>query len=322
MNSPLVSIIIPIYNSEKYLPKTISSCMNQSYDNIEIILVDDGSVDSSLTICNRFAEADKRIKVIHQDNAGVSAARNTGMRCAIGEYVFFLDSDDEIYPNSIEILVNDMMQFDADIVSAVYSNVTVDGREYCNYNDGEIMVYEGTEPIILSLKYDRQTNAAWAKLFSKKIIDGIFFVEDRKINEDGYFVFQCYAKRPRLVQHNEIVYKYFTRAESSTRGVFSEKYFDMIYFSDLKMAYIKENYPHLTELARDMEVSTHIFLLDALCRDTEYKYMDAAKKSISLVRKRFWKYRSINRHEHKMSWIVALGLYPIYKKMIQAKYFK
>ena len=300
MNRPLVSIIVPIYNSEKYLPETVRSCTDQTYDNLEIILVDDGSADSSLDVCKKLSEADGRIKVIHQDNAGVSVARNTGLKNATGEYIFFLDSDDEIYPNAVD----------------------ASGNEHCRYNDGQVKVYEGDAPLILSLKYDRQTNSACVKLFSRKSIEGVFFVEGHNINEDGYFVFQCYAKKPKLVQHNEVVYKYYRREASSTRGVFSEKYFDMIYFSDLKMKYIKENHPSLIELAKEMEVSTHLFLLEALCRDEKGKYKKETKKSIRIVRRRYFKYKPINKHEKKMATIVAFGLYPLYKKLFIAKFQK
>ena len=198
MKNPLVSIIVPIYNSEKYLYDAIRSCMEQTYENLEIILVDDGSFDSSFEICKALAEKDRRVKVISQENAGVSAARNTGLKNATGEYIFFLDSDDEIYLNAIELLLKDVKKYGADIVSATYSMVDHEGRERCRYNDGQVRIYKDDEPLILSLKYDRQTNSVWAKLFSKEILEDVIFVEGHNINEDGYFVFQCYAKKPKL----------------------------------------------------------------------------------------------------------------------------
>lgn len=320
MNDLLVSIIIPVYNSEKYLRQCIDSCLKQTYENIEIILIDDGSIDSSLRICQEYANKDNRVKVMHQNNSGVSSARNKGLQKASGEYVFFLDSDDEICQNSIEFLVSDIKKYKADIVSAVYSTVDYLGNEHCRYNDGQIKIYTGQEPLIQSLKYDRQTNSAWAKLFSKDILQGVLFEEGRHIHEDGYFIFQCYAKKPKLVQHNEIVYKYYRRESSSTRGEFSEKYFDMIYFSDLKMKFIQNNHPTLIELAKDMEVSTNLFLLEVLCRDVDDVYKDETKKSISIIRRRYFKYKTINKHERKMATIVAFGLYPIYKNLFIAKY--
>lgn len=315
MDEPLVSIIIPIYNSEKYLSACIQSCIGQSYRNIEIILVDDGSQDSSFLIAQKYAMKDSRIQVVHQNNAGVSAARNTGLKRAKGDYISFLDSDDELYLNAIEFLVGDIQTYDADIVSAVIGKVNSNGQEYCRYSDGKINIYTQYEPLILSLKYDRQTNSACAKIFSKDILENIFFVEGRNINEDGYFLFQCYTKKPKLVQHNVCVYKYYAREDSSTRGKFSEKYFDMLYFSDLKIQYIKENLPFLIELARDMEVSTHLFFLEVLCRDVHSKYKEYEKHSLEIVRKRYFKYRPINKHEQRMARIVAWGLYPIYKQL-------
>lgn len=322
MNEPLVSIIVPIYNSEKYLGQCIESCMAQTYRNVEIILVDDGSTDRSLKISTEYAEKDSRIRVIHQNNAGVSAARNAGIKSAKGEYISFLDSDDELCINAIEVLVEDMKRYKADIVSGVASSINVNGYESCKYDDGTISIYEEDESLVLSLKYDRQTNAVWAKLFSKSFLQDVWFVEGRRINEDGYFLFQCYLKKPRLVQHNVRVYKYFTRDSSATRGEFSDKYFDMTYFSDLKMHYVSNNCPDLLELAKDMEVSTHLFLLDALCRDTQLKYRKETKESIRIVRKRVFKYKTINRHEKRMAMIVSLGLYPVYKWLYGVKFLK
>lgn len=100
----MVSVVIPIYNVEAYLDACVNSVINQSYQNIEIILVDDGSTDSSPQMCDSYAKKDSRIKVIHQPNAGLSMARNAGMACAIGSYIYFLDSDDYIAPNTIQIL--------------------------------------------------------------------------------------------------------------------------------------------------------------------------------------------------------------------------
>lgn len=322
MKEPLVSIIVPIYNAEKYLPQCICSCLEQSYQNIEVLLVDDGSTDDSLSVARKYAEQDLRINVIHQNNAGVSAARNAGLERATGEYITFLDSDDELFENAIEIMLTNMQNYDADIVSAMGCIVNNSGRETCRGNDGGLSIHEGNEPLILSLKYDRHTNSVWAKLFSRTILDGVRFVEGRRINEDGYFVFQCFTKKPRLVKHNECVYKYFVRENSSTRGEFSEKYFDMIYFSDKKMEYIQENHPELIDFARDMEVSTHLFFLEVLCRDAEGTYRMDAKNSIRLVRKRYLKYKPINRHEKIMAAIVASGLYPLYKRIFLRRFRK
>ena len=129
----LVSIVIPIYNVEKYLNECVDSVIVQTYHDLEIILVDDGSTDNSGKLCDEYKKIDDRIKVIHQKNGGLSAARNTGMDSAIGEYLYFLDSDDYIEPQTVERLVDTIEQEKADIVLfdgyVVYTDCENDGSD-------------------------------------------------------------------------------------------------------------------------------------------------------------------------------------------------
>ena len=112
--NPIVSVIVPVYNAEKAIQRCVESVLNQTYVSFELILVDDGSTDSSGQQCDYYAETDERVKVIHQDNKGVSEARNTGLIQASGQYVFFLDSDDELYPETLEKYLGLIHQYDAD----------------------------------------------------------------------------------------------------------------------------------------------------------------------------------------------------------------
>ena len=116
--NPLVSIIVPVYGTEAYLPACIDSIRNQSYQNLQVILVDDQSPDRCPEICDSYAQKDLRIQVIHQKNTGVSGARNTGLQHVTGEYILFVDSDDELFPNAVEILLHDAQEYGADIASA------------------------------------------------------------------------------------------------------------------------------------------------------------------------------------------------------------
>ena len=124
--NPLVSIIVPVYGTEQYLSKCVESILSQTYSNTEIILVDDQSPDCCPAICDSFAERDNRVKVIHQENKGVSGARNTGIRCSSGEYIMFVDSDDEIYPDSVKLMLEDIVKYGADIASTVKDVVLSD----------------------------------------------------------------------------------------------------------------------------------------------------------------------------------------------------
>ena len=126
-NQPLLSVIIPVYKVEKYLRRCLDSIVNQTYKNLEIILVDDGSPDNSGKICDEYAQNDKRIKVIHQKNKGQGAARNTGIIAANGELITFVDSDDWIENNTYEIMVSKLLQYELDIIKCAI--VETDGSK-------------------------------------------------------------------------------------------------------------------------------------------------------------------------------------------------
>ena len=122
MNNEIISIIVPCYNVEKYIERCVTSLVNQTYTNIEIILVDDGSTDSTGELCDNYEKADNRIKVIHKKNGGLSDARNAGMKVAIGNYFFFVDSDDFISTDTIKFLYENLLDKAADISTCTHIN--------------------------------------------------------------------------------------------------------------------------------------------------------------------------------------------------------
>lgn len=158
MKKPLISIIVPIYNTEKYLYKCLDSIVGQTYKNIEIILIDDGSTDNSGKICDEYAKKDSRIVVIHQKNGGQSAARNAGLKIARGEYINLIDGDDEVLPNFIETLFN---LYDKDCSLSLCGKLR---RQLC----------DGTEEIIYGRKYHaRKKNESMAEyIFHSMVLDG------------------------------------------------------------------------------------------------------------------------------------------------------
>lgn len=316
----LISVIIAVYNTQDYIRKCVGSVLDQTYKCFEIILVDDGSTDASPEICDELARDYDQIRVIHQTNGGVSTARNSGINAALGEYLTFLDSDDELCENALELLLSDALKYDADVVSAVKSMVDNDGIVYDTYGNGELSIYKGEEPIVLSLEYDRQTNSACAKLFSRAFLGDVRFADGRNINEDGFFIFECYAKCPVLVQHNISIYRYFIRSASSSRKGFSESFFDMLYFCEEKKKIIKADFPHLEPPLLTMEVSTHLFFLEALCRTNDKKYRSDEKKSKKVVRDNYARFKPHNKHEKAMARIVRYHLYPLYKMMIRIRF--
>ena len=189
----LVSIIVPVYGTEAYLPSCIESISNQTYKNLQIILIDDQSFDKCPEICDRYAKADDRILVIHQENKGVSGARNTGLRNAVGDYIIFVDSDDELYPDAVSLLMKDASKYGADIVSAKKRTVKNEPKDMgSSRDDGGVTVYRGDESLLLSLAGNSNTNSSCAKLFKASVINGCFFEEGKNINEDIFLYFSVF----------------------------------------------------------------------------------------------------------------------------------
>ena len=318
--NPLVSIIVPVYGTEAYLPACIDSIRNQSYQNLQIILVDDQSPDRCPEICDSYAQKDPRIQVIHQNNTGVSGARNTGLQQVTGEYVLFVDSDDELFPNAVEILLRDAQGYGADIVSATKRIAGDKESVRAAGEDGRITESQDEDSLLLSLGGDRNTNSACAKLFKTALIRDIRFVEGMNINEDGFFMFQCYLKKPVLVQHNIAVYQYNTRPGSASRSAFSEKYLDMLYFCERKKELIAEHCPQYTEQAHNMEVRTNLQLLDVMCRTTDKKYKSLEKQCIQTVRSLYRYHKPISKHHRMLAWITSCALFPVYKRLVRFKH--
>lgn len=317
----LVSIIVPVYDTEEYLPNCVESILRQTYSNIEVILVDDESPDNCPQICEDYVEKDSRVQVIHQNNKGVSGARNTGLSAAKGNYIMFVDSDDQLFDNSVEVLLGDAKKHNADIVSG--DKITID--QYGHVSNGsdnhEKTIYSGHEPLILSLDGERHTSSACAKLYRKDFINDLFFEEGKNTNEDGFFVFQCYMRQPILVQHNIPVYKYIYRENSCTKQKFSDKLCSMLYFCEKKMHMVEETYPQYIGKAHNMEVRTNLLFLDRLCGTTEKKYKPVEKKCLKTVRDNRKFFKPVNSHQKLLAWIVTCRLYSLYKFAVRIKYY-
>lgn len=228
---PKISVIVPVYNAEQYLPRCVDSILDQSFNDFELLLVDDGSTDESGMICDEYAVKDSRIHVIHKENGGVSSARNVGLDNAIGEWVCFVDSDDELMPDGLKVLEEGFSD-DVDLVMAGYEIMDEGGNDvYSIETRVEIRI---TNLMAISEMFSpadyRYQGYIWGKAFRTSVIQagGLRFAEDIFYNEDRLFVTQfiCHSKNDAFYT-TKPVYKYFERANGvmmSLRKNFNSKF--------------------------------------------------------------------------------------------------
>ncbi|MEE6646637.1 glycosyltransferase [Limosilactobacillus pontis] len=232
MKDKLVSVIIPVYNVKKYLSKCISSVINQTYSNLEIILVDDGSTDGSGIMCDSFAQLDNRVKVIHKSNTGLGLSRNSGLKIANGDYVCFIDSDDYIKETMINHLAYNLKQSNSDAVIGGYTRVSETGdklysKKYTfNVYSGDSVKKELLPKLIGSSPYKRDSikMAVWNVLFSMKIIkqhDMRFVSEREYVSEDIIWDIDYYNYAKKVVVTSNDDYFYRKRANSLTTKQFN-----------------------------------------------------------------------------------------------------
>ena len=221
-DTELVSVIVPVYNVEKYMKKCIDSILNQTFNNLEILLIDDGSTDRSGSICDAYSERYEKCRTIHKDNAGLGMARNTGLENVKGEYVTFVDSDDWIHRQYFDILIDFAQEQNADIVSADY--IETGGAVDDNNIEKAYVQYLGFDGCG-ALKYKQNRFYVWGKLFSKEAIGSIRFDKDMSFGEDNLFVLDVYGKNKKLgtVMLKCALYRYFVREQSASREDFLEK---------------------------------------------------------------------------------------------------
>ena len=237
MDQELISVIVPIYNVERYLDRCINSIVGQSYRNLDIVLVDDGSPDNCPKMCDEWAEKDQRIRVVHKANAGLGMARNTGIEHALGKYICFFDSDDYIAPNTIEVAYTALIENQAEI--AVFGSATVDeSKTVLNTKIPEAHVYQEDEvlqeflPALMgedpNTGYDAHIPfSAWSCLFSMELIQRAQwrFVSEREIvSEDIYSLMELYKSVRKVVVLKECFYFYCRNGASLTQSYRADRY--------------------------------------------------------------------------------------------------
>lgn len=317
---PCISVIVPVYKVEPYLHKCVDSILAQTYQNLEIILVDDGSPDRCGVICDEYAKKDSRIKVIHKKNGGLSDARNAGMEVMTGEYVAFVDSDDWIEPQMYHRLHELMEYYQADMAFGGVADEVVAGSnirrtKISNYGDTPF-----TEDKIAAMKrYFHGSWAAWDKLYRANLFEGIRYPVG-EINEDEAIVLHLLDRCTRVCYTNEVFYHYMRREDGSsiTTSAFHEKKLAWAKHCRDNLAFVREKYPELEAAAASRYRSSVLWSLREICL-LESGLEDAWKQLRRELRHNFgifW--RDASRKDRVL--LVLLGYFP--KIILHTLFFK
>lgn len=257
----LVSVIIPVYNTEKYLKRCIQSVKEQTYTDVEIILIDDGSTDFSGVICDEFAKDDVRIKIIHKENEGLSSARNIGMEIAMGEYLAFLDSDDYFSTDCIRKMLEMCTQNDADIAIAKMMNITEYTNEELKFEQiEELQILSKEEAIEASLYQVLYSCTTPGKLYKKSVLDEIKFPVGR-LSEDLATCHLILNNAKKVAYTNSYLY-FYRQHSSSIMHVFNSRRVDALEWACRIESFCMSEYPSILTAAkcRTFNVAVHLIL--------------------------------------------------------------
>lgn len=243
----LISVIVPVYNIEKFIGKCIESIIRQTYHNLEIILVDDGSTDESGRICDEYAKTDTRIKVIHKQNEGLSDARNSGLVICNGKYIGFVDGDDWIANDMYEFLHQTLVEYQADV--SVCGHYVEDDKEVYGSEcaDGSVRIYNCREAVCAVVEDIEVHSYAWDKLYKKELFDGVRYPAGRYV-QDIFTTYRVFMKANRIVCNNQPKYYYYQRKNSIQRTRGSKLNWDQFCVYKESAEILRKDYPELREL--------------------------------------------------------------------------
>lgn len=315
MGNPLISVVVPVYNIEAYLEECVRSLLDQTYSNLEIILVDDGSTDSSPALCDKLAEEDERVVVSHKRNGGLSDARNHGMALASGEYLSFIDGDDYLAQGAYEAVM-------AEFVGVAVADIVAFGIELC-YDDGrKIRKAPATrqcldmgQGIIALNTFCGLDVSACNKVYRRSLFEGIEFPSGKHC-EDYYIMPRLLDRAARIVMLPDAFYQYRQRSGSITKG--ASFTMDYIYAADSQVEYVSATHPDLVPLAEGAVGFAYLTYL-------HFCIKHGLEDEAVIARHKLRRYRSVVAGERRfplwkrLQYCLACGPLPVYRLLIRSR---
>jgi len=283
---PKISVIIPVYNGQATIGRAARSVLEQDYPDTELILVDDGSKDGTFGILEELAKENANVIPVRQENGGVSKARNTGLENATGEYLMFLDADDELAPGVLTKIMELAQTQDCDIVAGACIRIRPDGSSFLSDMpiEKDPCIWQGEDALCASLRDHPSTYAVWGKLYRRGAVGETRFVEGKRLHEDSFFIFELLQKDLKMAVTRLPVVRYYLTENSASRGGFSEKFLDMLYFAQRKVDIIEEKFPHLIPLGKNVLVKANMALLKTMWSAQGNTYQNLEKQCLETVR--------------------------------------
>ena len=276
---PLISVVVPVYRVEKYLDHCIQSIVEQTYPNLEILLVDDGSPDDSGAICDRWAQKDARIRVFHKENAGAGAARNTALDAAKGDLIAFVDSDDYLHPNLYAHLYG-LMKGGVDIAECEIGMTETDELPMDDGSHAEILVCETEEALRLHIQDEVFRQTPPNKLYHRDCVGDIRFPEGNLI-DDEFFTYKVLGNAKKLAHSSACMYAYRQQSGSAMHKPYSLRRLQGLDAKLQRLAYFEQRFPGLVREAKADLLMTCLGAMQGCLRSLNGEEMDAARKKIN-----------------------------------------
>lgn len=279
---PDLSIIVPVYNVEPYLKDTLTSILKQTFDDFELLLIDDGSIDASGQICDQFALKDNRVHVVHQTNAGMSAARNRGLTMATGKYLGFVDSDDLLAPNMYQLLISNLETFDAAISICGMKEIRR-GQTVEPYSKQVAQLYDSEAILALILKGKRLSVNIQNRVYKASLFKDVTFPSG-KIAEDAAVTTALLCRKNRVVFDETPCYFYLRHGASATTRPFARVDLTSIEVWRANEQLIQATWPRLSGLAHMRVISSNFYVLDKIMLSENWRKIPDQKPIIHFLR--------------------------------------